>query len=161
MAGDIFLKIDGIEGESKTKGQEKQIEIMSYSWGGSNPPNISTNGGLASGKPNVQDLSLVAAMSKASPNLFKAMCEGKHIKKVELFIRKTGEGGKVYLTYTLTDCMISSVQQSHSEGSNQNPTESFSIAYAKIEVEYKPQDEKGALGAGVKGGWDAQAPALV
>ena len=31
MAGfDIFLKLDGIDGESTTKGHEKEIEVVSY-----------------------------------------------------------------------------------------------------------------------------------
>ena len=31
MAGfDVFLKLDGIDGESTTKGHEKEIEVVSY-----------------------------------------------------------------------------------------------------------------------------------
>jgi type VI secretion system secreted protein Hcp len=33
MAVDLFLKIDGIDGESQKKGHEKEIDIISFNFG--------------------------------------------------------------------------------------------------------------------------------
>ena len=35
MAVDYFLKIDGIEGESKDSKHAKEIDLLSWSWGAS------------------------------------------------------------------------------------------------------------------------------
>ena len=54
-AVDYFLKIEGIEGESLQKGHEKQIEIMSFSWGESNTGSFAGNLGGGSGKVSMND----------------------------------------------------------------------------------------------------------
>ena len=33
LASDIFLKIDGVKGESQVKGHKDEIEVLSWSWG--------------------------------------------------------------------------------------------------------------------------------
>jgi len=33
MAVDMFLKIDGVEGESRDETHQKEIDILSWSWG--------------------------------------------------------------------------------------------------------------------------------
>ena len=45
MAVDMFLKIDGIKGESQDKKHKDQIDLMSWSWGASNAGSHSTGGG--------------------------------------------------------------------------------------------------------------------
>jgi type VI secretion system secreted protein Hcp len=42
-----------------------------------------------------------------------------------------------------------------SSGGDDTPTESVSLAFAKVEVEYQQQDSKGGtVGKPVKAGWD-------
>ena len=40
-AFDMFLKVDGIDGESLLKGHEKEIDVLAWSWGVSTPVTIS------------------------------------------------------------------------------------------------------------------------
>ena len=55
-AVDMFLKIDGIKGESRDKINKDSIDVLSWSWGMSNAGGSKTGG--KGGKPNVQEISL-------------------------------------------------------------------------------------------------------
>jgi type VI secretion system secreted protein Hcp len=67
--------------------------------------------------------------------------------------RKAGGTQQEYLKVTLKEVIVSSIQESGS-GGDSLPTESVTLNFSHIEVEYKPQDEKGGLGGVVKAGWD-------
>ena len=50
--------------------------------------------------------------------------------------------------------MVESVQWSGSTGGDDTPTESLSLAFAKVEIEYKTQDDKGKLAVAGQASWD-------
>ena len=52
---DYFLKIDTIEGESNAQGHEKENQIMSWSFGASNPSTVGAGSGMGAGKVQFQD----------------------------------------------------------------------------------------------------------
>ena len=58
MAVDMFLKISGIDGESSDKQHKGTIEVLSFSWGVSNPARRAGTSKLASGRTNVSDFSI-------------------------------------------------------------------------------------------------------
>ena len=45
MAVDMFLKLDGIKGESKDSKHSGEIEILAWSWGLSNSGSFGSGGG--------------------------------------------------------------------------------------------------------------------
>lgn len=157
MASDIFLKIDGIEGESRDDQHKDEIEVMSFSWGVSQAGTLATGGGAGTGKAQFQDLHFTSNMSKASPKLFLACAAGEHIKWATLSGRRAGGDNKQgdYLILKMTDVLISSYQTGGANGSV--PTDQVGMAYAKIEFTYKPQNAEGSLGAPVTAGWDLKA----
>ena len=63
-ASDYLLQLDGVQGESSTKGHPAPIEISSWSWGASNPTSVGSTG-MSAGKVNVQDLSVTSASASA------------------------------------------------------------------------------------------------
>ena len=155
MAFDAFLKIDGIEGESRDSKHKDEIEVLSFSWGVSNQATSSGHGGGGgAGKATFHDFNFMVRAQKASPKLFLACASGKHIKDAVLTCRKAGERQLEFLKIRLTDVLVSSFQQSGSEGGDDTPLESVSLNFAKFEETYTPSDSKGAAGQGVKGGWD-------
>jgi type VI secretion system secreted protein Hcp len=153
MASDYLLELDGIKGESKDKSKPATIEIMSFSWGVSNPGTMAGGGGGGAGKASFSDISFMTEVNAASTSLFLRCANGKPITKATLHCRKQGDTPQEYYTVTLSDCILSSFQASGSSGSDL-PTESFSLNFAKIEFEYKPQKEDGTLDTAVKSGWD-------
>jgi type VI secretion system secreted protein Hcp len=55
MAVDMFLKVDGIEGESQDEKHAKEIDVLSWSWGMSQSGTSHMGGGGGGGKVAVQD----------------------------------------------------------------------------------------------------------
>ena len=155
MAVDIFIKIDGIPGESTDRGHPHEIEVLSYSWGESNTGAHAFGGGGGAGKVSMQDLHFTAHVSKASPTLMLYCASGKHIPKAVLTVRKGGSegGGFDFLTITLTNALISSFQESGAGGGDL-PQESLSMAFQSIQVQYKPQKADGSADVPVRFGWD-------
>ena len=150
---DMFLKIDGVEGESLDDKHKNEIELLSFSWGATQPGSAGHGGGSGVGKVQVHDFQFAKYFDKASPKLFEACATGKHTPKVVLTCRKAGGAQQEYLKVTFSEVIVSSIQNSGS-GGDALPTESVSLNFSKIEIEYKPQDEKGNLGGVVKAGWD-------
>jgi type VI secretion system secreted protein Hcp len=150
---DMFLKIDGIEGESLDDKHKSEIQLLSFSFGATQSGSAGVGTGSGAGKVHLQDLQFSKYLDKASPKLFDACCVGKHTPKVTLVCRKAGGTQQEYLKYTLSEVLVSSVSHSGS-GSELLPLETVSLNFSKIEMEYKPQDEKGQLGGVVKAGWD-------
>ena len=145
MASDIVLEIDTIKGESASK--SGGIDIMSFSWGLSNSGTFAQGGGGGAGKASFQDIHFSSHTSKASAALAKACAQGDHIAKSTLHVRKQGGGTepKEWLTIKLEDVLVSSYQSGGADG---QPTDQFSLNYAKIHYETKVQDAKGAVTAG-------------
>ena len=157
MASDFLLEIDGIKGESKDKNHKDTIEVDSFSWGISNAGSHASNAGGGAGKASFQDIHFTASVGKASANLALSCASGKHIKKAVLFVRKQGETQQDYYVVTLEDLLVSSYQSGDSTGGNPVPTDQFSLNFAKIKYEYKPQDKKGALSGQMVAGYDRAA----
>src|SRR5258708_32619200 len=87
MAFDAFLKIEGIPGESRDLKHKDEIEVLSFSWGVTQPQQA-TQARLRPGRADVQDFSIVKLLDKASPLLFVAACPGDHSQEAVLTARK-------------------------------------------------------------------------
>src|SRR5262249_37561412 len=95
MAFDCFLKIDGVEGESKDARHANEIDVLSFSWGESNTGVAAHGGGGGAGKVSMQDFHFTMKLNKASPLLAAPGATGKHIKSAVLTCRKAGGTGGV------------------------------------------------------------------
>jgi type VI secretion system secreted protein Hcp len=153
---DYFLKVDGIEGESTDAKHKNEIQLESWSWGESNAGIGHAGGGHGAGKVAMQDFHFVMKMNKASPKLFLACATGEHIPKAVLTCRKAGGTQEEFLKVTMTDLLVSSYQTGGSGHSDIVPTDQVSFNFAKIEFEYKVQNEKGATTGAVKTGYNVK-----
>jgi type VI secretion system secreted protein Hcp len=142
MSVDYFLKLDGIQGESLDATHKDEIQIMSWSWGGSQISSVSGTGGSGAGKVNLADLQIMTYFDKATPKLFKSLCAGAHIKTGVLTAIKSGAEGKPYLKVDLTELFVSTLQIS---GADEVPTVSLSFSYNTIKIDYSMQNEQGNL----------------
>lgn len=155
MAIDYFLRIDGVSGESLDAKHKGEIEVESWSWGEVHPVAPGAGSGAGAGKVQIQDLNFTTMVSKASPSLMLACASGKHFKSAVLTARKAGKGQQEFLTFSLSDVLVSAYQTGGAEG-EVVPGDSVSLNFSKIQVEYKPQNPDGSLGASIKAGWDAK-----
>lgn len=153
MAVDMFLKLDGIKGESSDAKHKAEIDVVSWQWGVSQTGTMAHGGGGGAGKASFNDLTITHTLDAASPILALHCATGQHIKSGTLVNRKAGKDQQEYLIIKLSDILISNVSDS---AGGDIPHESVSLNYAKIEVEYKAQKPDGTLDAGIKWGYNVK-----
>ena len=155
MASDIFAKIGDIKGESRDVKHKDEIEVLSFSWGLTNAGVLAPGGGGGAGKATFQDLSIVHNIDKASPRLMLACATGAHLKDATITHRKAGKGQQEFLIVKLNDVIITGVTQGGTSG--QTGSETVSLAFAKVDLEYRPQKPDGSLDAGIHFKYDLKA----
>ena len=146
MAIDSFLKLGSLKGESVVKGFEDQIQVLSWSWGLSQTGTTHMASGGGAGKVNVADINVTHHVDAASPALIQACCKGTHFDTATLTMNKAGGTALAYVTITLHDIIISSVNTSGA--GEEQLMETFGLNFAKFKYSYQPQDNKGAKKGG-------------
>jgi type VI secretion system secreted protein Hcp len=154
---DYFLRIDGIEGESSDDKHQGSIDLASWNWGATQKGTHADGGGGGAGKVSMNDFQFTMKASKATPKLILACASGEHFKKAVLTCRKAGKGGQEYLKFTFEDLLVSAYHTGGNGGSDVVPLDHVSINFAKLQVEYRPQNADGSVGAKVMAGWDLKA----
>jgi type VI secretion system secreted protein Hcp len=76
-------------------------------------------------------------------------------------VRRAGKQLQDFLVIKMNDLLISAYEIGGSGAGNQPPFEQISFNFGSIEVDYRPQNPNGSLGAVVSGSWDVvrNAPA--
>lgn len=151
MAVNMFLKLDGITGESTNKGHKDEIEILSFSWGVAHPAPVTHGAHGRAARAQPSDVSFMVRSSVASPPLFLACATGRHLKQGIFVIETAGEQPFGFYTLTLTDVLVSSFQAS---GSSEVPTDSFSLAFRTLRIKEIEQSPKGGIGASAEAAFD-------
>jgi type VI secretion system secreted protein Hcp len=144
MASDIFAKIGDIKGESIDDKHKDEIEVLSFSWGLATPANV---GGGGTGRATFHDLSFNHTIDKASPQLMQACATGTHLKEATITQRKAGKSQQEFLIIKMNDIIITGVSLADSSGGS--ASENVTLAFSKIDLEYKPQNPNGSLDAGL------------
>ena len=157
MAVDIFAKLGDIKGESTDDKHKDEIEVLSFSWGVTNAIPPGGGGGGGAGKATFQDLSFVHRIDKASPQLLLVCATGKHLPDATITHRKAGKGQQEYLIVKMNDVIVTGVVHSGNAEQPDATSETVSLAFAKVHVEYKPQKQDGSLDAGVHFKYDLRS----
>jgi type VI secretion system secreted protein Hcp len=150
MAYDAFLYFEGgnpeVVGETsdKTFGPKKAMQIYSFSWGISNPTTVGHGGGMSAGKASISGLNFLKRVDTASHTLALMCASGVHATKAFLVLRKAGGNVPLeYLKLTLEEVYVESIQFSGSSGGDDYPSESVTLAFGKITMEYIKQKPDG------------------
>lgn len=152
MSIDMFLRVEGVTGESQDANHKTWTDINSFSWGASQPNNMSVGGGGGTGKVSFQDLHVNALIDKSTPAILKQCATGKHIPMVELSICKAGGGQIEYVRIILQDVMVTSVRFT---GSHEDDTVGivYTFQASQVKQQYWEQTMKGGKGAESATGW--------
>jgi type VI secretion system secreted protein Hcp len=151
-AVDYFLKLEGIPGESNDSEHKDEIEVTSFSWGETNSTALLDR--AATGKVQMQDLSFAKPVDKASPKLLLACATGQHLKSAVLTARKAGESPQEFLVLTLSDVIVTSYQTGGAAGGANGTLDQVSLAFGRLQMEYRPQRPDGSLDAPITAAWD-------
>ena len=156
MAMSIFARIGTIKGESQDAKHRDEIDVLSWAWGVSQSGTAGHGSGGGVGKASFHDFSFAHHVDRASPLLMQACATGHHISDARITVRKAGQGQQEYLIITMTDIVVTSVSPSVSaEGGT--TIEGVVLAFAKVDLEYKPQKPDGSLDVGLHFTYDLKA----
>lgn len=154
MAIDMFLKLDGVDGESVDSAHKDEIDILAWSWGVSQSGTMHQARGGGGGKANFQDISITKFMDRASPQLIEHCSTGKHIPDAKLTLRKAGGEPLEYLVIELKNVLVAAVSVGGSQG-EERLTENVVLNFAQFKYVYQPQSEAGGKEGGtVEFGWN-------
>jgi type VI secretion system secreted protein Hcp len=152
-SADIFLKVDGIPGESTDDKHKGEIDIEAFTFSA----NRATSAG-GSGKVKFAPFRFLKVYDASSPKLLQAAASGRHIKSATLSFRRSGDSGDVeFLTYKLSDILVSVYQQG---GANLDQRalgsleDEIGFSPGKVQVTEKTTTATGQSGPVVTASWD-------
>jgi type VI secretion system secreted protein Hcp len=155
----MFLKLEGVKGESLVAGYEGAIDVLAWSWGASNAGSVQVKSTKT--LPSFQDLSLTKYVDRSSEDLLRLLSTGKEVPLAELAVLKGG-GDKPfpYLIIRFKPVIVTSVSTGGSGGEDQL-TENVTINFGRYEFVYTPQSASGGLGEPETFAWDIQTGAEI
>jgi len=160
MAFDVFVKIDGIPGESLDDQHQEWIEVLRFEHALEQPASAtaSSSGGATAERVNHKPYVFVHQIDKASPKLAEACCKGTHIKEVIFEFFRAGGDKTKYYEVKLEQVLVSKVEPTGAAEAEGFPSERVSLSYGKIVWNYIQQKRSDGTGGGnVETGWDLTA----
>ncbi len=146
-AVDMFLKIDGIDGEAVdlVGDHTNDIEVLAWSWGMTQSGPIGNSAGA--GKVNIQDLSITKFIDRSSTDFWEFLAEDEGCStcdgfgEVVLTVRNAGDPVD-YLMITLKNVRVTSVSTG-GFSADDRITETITLNFSEIEMQYTPQNATG------------------
>ncbi len=155
MASNMFLVIPEIPGDSQAL--IGAMEILSYSWGASNSANRHSLTGGGGPQINVQDISVVKEVDKATPNLLHFCVTHPDIPEATIILRKSAGSTEFdYYKVIMKEVVISNYQVS---SGGELATESVSLNFRKYETVYVGQNADQTMAPEVTKSYDIAANA--
>lgn len=153
MATNMFIRIDGIKGESHDSRHKDEIEVLSWAWGvthhaaGSSGPE---------GRASFQGITFTHLIDRASPSLMLACASAQRFPDARLTVRRPGTTTpEEFLLINLADVVVASVQSSGAEAAG-GLVEQVALGFARVDYEYRRQMPDGSLDTGVHFKWDLE-----
>jgi type VI secretion system secreted protein Hcp len=147
-SADIFLKLDGISGESTDEDHKGEIDVEAFTF----------NAKRASGKVKFSPLRVIKVYDASSPKLMQAAASGRHIRSGTLTFRRSGDpNGVEFLTYKLSDLTVTSYQEGGANADDRalgSLEDEVGLTPAKVQVTEKTVDASGKAGPAVSASFD-------
>jgi type VI secretion system secreted protein Hcp len=156
MAGNLFLKIEGVAGECVEKNHKDWIDVSSYSEGLHHSNSSGFGGGGGVGSVSYSDFVVNCQLEKAIPTLMAGCAGNKEYPTAKLHATKMdGTKSWNYLEITMSKVLVTSINFSGSI--NEIPHVQVSLAFEKIQTDYFLQGPGGTQGANTTAVWDQKA----
>ena len=145
MAANMFVKISDIPGDATEEVHDKWIVISSCGWNVARAVDMTDLGSTQRGHANSNfgKVTVASELGVASAKLMLSVANGTVRPLIEIHQCRSGEsasaGLEPYLIWKLKDVVIDSYDVSG--GADSIPSETWSLAYTSIEVEYKSTDQ--------------------
>ena len=143
-AVDMFLKIEGVKGESQDQAHKDEIDVLAWSW------QLSKTSAAA---PIIRPISVVKYTDSASPALISNLLMGTTAPTATLTVRTVGSIPFEYVVIDLKDVVVTSVSNGGS-GTEDRLTEQVYLGFSQVCITYTPQLADGSAGASETTCWD-------
>ena len=128
LAGNVSVTFNGVPGA---------IEVLSFSWGASNPATIGGGGaGGGAGKVTFKEFTFSATEHATSPSHFENVASGRHIPGAKVTVMHP-ETGKPQSEWTLTDVLVTSfgVENGELDPKNKQPN-TLGVPVTKVSLSF-------------------------
>jgi type VI secretion system secreted protein Hcp len=156
MALSMVIKIGSIQGESKVgeKSSSKaakhvnEIDVLSWNWGLTQSASSHKGSGAGSGTADVRDLTFTKSMDSATPTLIYECFKGNDQATAVLTCLKVGGADPVeFMKITMSGTVFISSVSTGDVGPNDTMTETVSLNFSHVLVEYTSQGGNNIKGA--------------
>ena len=146
QGSNLFLKLEGVTGESQESGHKGEIEVSSYEETVFNPAIGVTGLGGGLGRTEVYDFKLACKLERAIPALIARAVDHKVSLEAKLSATKVGGSGKSYdyLQITMKNVRVSKVVLGGSM--NAEALVSVWLNFERIMIEYWVENAQGGQG---------------
>ena len=148
-----FLKIAEIKGDARNPRHEKEIEVVSWSWGETQNATFSADSKRTGGNVSMRDFAFNAVTGAASSQFLLFCASGKRIKTAILTCEKPEGKGDPFLTITLSDVVLASYDI-ESAPTSSLPMDRVVLRFNKIEFKYVPYKQDGTADGNFTSSWD-------
>lgn len=144
---DAFLHVQTaragkVKGEAASEGHADDIELVGWHWG------VSASSAIGSTQKTTRRsytaMTIVKRVDSATTALMSALATNDVVKEAKLTLRRAGGEQEDFFIVTLKDARIVSIE--HEGDASGQARETVGIAFAKVEVEYRPQKASGQRG---------------
>lgn len=141
-----YMKVPGIDGESRRADHEDEIDILSIDWGMVQAATMQIGSGRTRSRATVNPISITKEYDASSPYIALACMQGKSFDEIVLSFRKdSGDTHLDYLTITLTNVVISSYNMSGT-AMGDAIQDSVGLSFESIKVLYTVQADDHSSG---------------
>lgn len=151
----IILEIKDIKGNCQIDKYAGQIILTSFNHGVSLPLQHDTsNTERTAGRPVFSEMTFTKMSDMATPVLYAACVQGKKIGDAKIHIGRNENG--VFMSvmeYVLTNAMVSNIRSS---GGGGIPTDTFSLNFTKITLDFTQQKSDSTKKGTANFGWDLE-----
>lgn len=159
VAVDIFLKIDGIPGESTAERYPTWIDVYTYSHQ-LGPEEARSPEGAKVGAVH-GDVEVTKPLDRSSPKLYEACCARKHFEVVRLeACRMVRDRSERFLRVELEDSFVRSVVLTAGTDDATQPSETVRFAYRRIRWTFTKPVSDGSEAGSISSSWDLDSPAI-
>lgn len=146
MSVDMYVRMDGIDGECREEKHTKwmQVEHVSFGVRQNATFRVSNAGNQSAGTADFAPITVRMSLDTAYPNLSKYCWLGKHIDSVQIDFVRAGGDKQIFLTYEFKNAMITSVNLIGDSGGDDTVANvEYQFVFSEIVNTYFPTTNAG------------------
>lgn len=152
----IYLKADGVKGNSSTQGFEDWVGINHFRFGGISQSIAQTTGRLKSRVQNVSNFGFIVLEKNtdiSTPTWFTFSHSGEAISNAELVFTAIGHQPYTFLKIALTNAFVSHFSMEYG-ANDDHPSETLMLAYESLKVTFIPRKPDNTAGSPSMSGYN-------